>query len=1785
VRGIRACGRAVVAAVFCVALVTGGSTVAAQDAVEFSGGADICVLTDLSASAVDNRGDVENLLGELSAIARAEQARIGLVGFADYSQAPFGFDSDVPFLKLAPIGSVDAFDLAVTAMPFGRGGDPSEAQLDAIGTAVRSDGAGCGWRTTSAARFLVVFTDSRCHVPDGTHQLSTSAAAAALRASGVQFVGVADGSEAAACLGAVASEAGGRTFVLGPAVDSAVSYLGGEVRAAGPVAVITQVLDQTVLPPGQVRDQGASGTPVKEPQILVPVKPVSAIELSSKAASLQVEAKKPILAVTGAESMRTVVLAGLIIGMGLVAVGFSRRLESGGLASTAVLGPRTAASAGLRLVPSRGQLAIGVLVAIAVTATVLVVDQDEADGQAAAATAASIEQYAPGGARALAAAGRYYDKTSSCFEGLWRVHDQDLTPGVYYADCDIDMANSSGTITVVSTGTITVAGDSLNLAPFQDDTLFVAQTIDDKTMNSILMGTLVVEPQQPTLAITAPQPGEVIDLGESGTGSGTFIIEGTVSAGAEVVVSYGATRVAAAVDASTDPNRWTAEVGGIQDGSSRYSVTATSTNGLSRTADVEVIITMPAPTDTLFNRDFVPSAMDVETLPGTNLDTGELRLAAADAAAEVQIGAVIVTPQDVRPWLGPFRRVTGVVAAADGSRQVSTEPAYLDDVYNQLDISIVTKLSPGGSFASTQGSLVTSTEGAGDLARQFGSEFVNALCSLIGELEEGEDPDSLLDRCRQDCFGVGLADNPFAVDTCDVQQLIDGVGDLLQRFDPVSCDYGPVAAGLGPVRLATGVEAVCNTGINFDPWEFSETVSLAPVIDAASVIVPRINPNEIEVPDLQDVAGTLTFDGELDAELLLEIRVGAGLGLGEGILDGLELVGTEISVTIDMVIEGEASLSGSAAYELDRTTFEVLEIPIPKLSRKVPVRLKGLETELGVAVEFEPGVVFQATGFIEGQVNYGVGGAVSATAVWSPPNALVPNPDVFRPVRLEEFTVVQDPEAAGFELAAKGHLAWETGAVARLEADLDAGVSLDIGMAVGLEERSKISATLGEEQTTDLSSELCVVGALDAEAPVVGNALELIENYLELADNVIAATAALNDLRQLKQQDVTDVARVSALVASLEELSLDSLRLVEENLDLLQNSETLGDTDVSLEVPGLCVQGRAASFGGAVAGQGDNGPGEPGDPSGPVEVDVRRTCVSLVDRAFDTVDREFGRAARSQYLGFDSPVFEGDHLCDVLPIYSPGTDLGAATRVREAALDLYPPWVVQARIPARSRSWLSAGTGQIWEFGPEGEVYPMDPAWPNTFSEGCGGPVPADGAQCDEFPNATMITGGNPASFVNVVEVPTTVYVTADDNRSEGTAWQAFFESCRQGIPITRARATSLDPSMGETLPEERFLVVPVGRLGKATTQSNCDGDANPLEVVSSQPIPCRGLDVYTEAALVSGFKPGETVRAEWRFSGSPELNQDAADDDGRYRVEFACIEASNEPIVILLTGEESGRSIAVTINLAADRLVVLMGDSYTAGNGSEGADPDDCYRGPLTWGAQWAELKSTSNRQVSTLNLACSGAVVADLDAQIQQLPADAAVVLLTIGGNDLGFSAIVRDCFVLDILPGTCSRAVDSGTDGLTEVEAATADALVAIREAAPDARVVLVGYPYLIDELAPPYTTSPAVGAEFDAQAAIRELQRQGELAQLRAVETAIFELGPRFASFVSIKPLFDNHAPVPGLRGRFAGAWSRGVLDTTDKNLWYHFDKDGHKELARYLNTCLRVNGVSTCAPGW
>lgn len=215
----------------------------------------------------------------------------------------------------------------------------------------------------------------------------------------------------------------------------------------------------------------------------------------------------------------------------------------------------------------------------------------------------------------------------------------------------------------------------------------------------------------------------------------------------------------------------------------------------------------------------------------------------------------------------------------------------------------------------------------------------------------------------------------------------------------------------------------------------------------------------------------------------------------------------------------------------------------------------------------------------------------------------------------------------------------------------------------------------------------------------------------------------------------------------------------------------------------------------------------------------------------------------------------------------------------------------------------------------------------------------------------------------------------------------------------------------------------------------------------------------------------------------------------------------------------------AVPAEAARPTAYVALGDSYAAGVGGGSYQDLDCYRSENGYPAEADESKSV----LLAANAACSGATIADVTTkQLKRLNTGITLVTITAGGNDINSTAVLFTC-VPDPASIQCAEAFGSAVAMIGQVEGRVVDMVEAVRAQAPEAKIVLTGYPYLFD---PSKGTTPQ------------------EVVFMTTVNTAITELNGAIArgaatsgaEFVDITDEFAPHAsnsPVPWINGPGAG----------------------------------------------
>jgi lysophospholipase L1-like esterase len=148
----------------------------------------------------------------------------------------------------------------------------------------------------------------------------------------------------------------------------------------------------------------------------------------------------------------------------------------------------------------------------------------------------------------------------------------------------------------------------------------------------------------------------------------------------------------------------------------------------------------------------------------------------------------------------------------------------------------------------------------------------------------------------------------------------------------------------------------------------------------------------------------------------------------------------------------------------------------------------------------------------------------------------------------------------------------------------------------------------------------------------------------------------------------------------------------------------------------------------------------------------------------------------------------------------------------------------------------------------------------------------------------------------------------------------------------------------------------------------------------------------------------------------------------------------------------------------AAAPSYVALGDSYSSGVGTRSyiSDGTSCQRSVYAFPSLIAAARGYN------LNFrACSGAKVSDVtNNQLGALGASTSYVTISVGGNDAGFTSVITTC-AEPSWASDCNGAVKKAQGYITTTLPGSLSTLYsAIRSKAPNAKVVVVGYPRLFN-----------------------------------------------------------------------------------------------------------------------
>jgi lysophospholipase L1-like esterase len=217
----------------------------------------------------------------------------------------------------------------------------------------------------------------------------------------------------------------------------------------------------------------------------------------------------------------------------------------------------------------------------------------------------------------------------------------------------------------------------------------------------------------------------------------------------------------------------------------------------------------------------------------------------------------------------------------------------------------------------------------------------------------------------------------------------------------------------------------------------------------------------------------------------------------------------------------------------------------------------------------------------------------------------------------------------------------------------------------------------------------------------------------------------------------------------------------------------------------------------------------------------------------------------------------------------------------------------------------------------------------------------------------------------------------------------------------------------------------------------------------------------------------------------------------------------------------------------------VALGDSYSSGVGTRTFFEERCKKSLYAY----PELIAQQRPNTSLVFAACSGAKTGDvLSSQVSSLTTSTAIVTITIGGNDAGFSEVITQCALP--WPFSCNSNIANAQSYIRNTLPGLLNSVYSsIRSHAPSARVIVVGYPRL-------FMGVDCNAGTFFSEDEMRRLNETADLMRNVERERAV----AAGDTFVDAIPAFTGHAVCS------SSEWLNGLSNPIEES--YHPNRTGH-----------------------
>jgi lysophospholipase L1-like esterase len=229
----------------------------------------------------------------------------------------------------------------------------------------------------------------------------------------------------------------------------------------------------------------------------------------------------------------------------------------------------------------------------------------------------------------------------------------------------------------------------------------------------------------------------------------------------------------------------------------------------------------------------------------------------------------------------------------------------------------------------------------------------------------------------------------------------------------------------------------------------------------------------------------------------------------------------------------------------------------------------------------------------------------------------------------------------------------------------------------------------------------------------------------------------------------------------------------------------------------------------------------------------------------------------------------------------------------------------------------------------------------------------------------------------------------------------------------------------------------------------------------------------------------------------------------------------------------------------------VGLGDSYSSGVGTRVfySESGSCKRSPEAY-----PPKVAAQRGYTLSFQACSGAKTTDVnEKQLGTLSSSTALVTITIGGNDAGFSNVIINCALYYF---TCGSAINEANSFIANKLGPLLDTTYNnIRSRATTAHVVVLGYPHLFTD------TGTTCNVNFLTSSNEKKLNETGDKLDAKIKERA----AAHAFTFVDPRAAFKPHEVCA------SEEWLNGQSNPLEES--YHPNIKGQNEFTAEVETVL------------